>query len=271
MPNVPARVATRIAAGLKKYQPVIANARTRDVGEADTVTIIKDLLGEIFGYDKYTEITSEHAIRGTYCDLAINLDGDIAALIEVKSINTDLKDQNVKQAVDYATNQGVDWVVLTNGAIWKVFKITFAKPIDKELVAEFDLSQLEPKSDKAAECLFLICKEGWAKSALDDYSDQKQALSRFFLAAVVLSDKVVGVIRRELRRLSPDVPIDPAEIVNALQNEVIKRDCLEGDKAETAKRKIARAAAKQLRESKKDDDDDSASETGEEKSAAAAE
>ena len=35
--------------------------------------LVKDLLAEVFGYDKYAELTSEHAIRGTYCDLAVKV------------------------------------------------------------------------------------------------------------------------------------------------------------------------------------------------------
>ena len=36
-------------------------------------------------------------IRGTFCDLAIKLDGTLAVLIEVKAIGLDLKEQYVKQ------------------------------------------------------------------------------------------------------------------------------------------------------------------------------
>ena len=54
-------------------------------------------------------------IRSTFCDLAVKLDGHLAFLIEVKAIGLELKEQFVKQAVDYAANQGVEWVVLTNG------------------------------------------------------------------------------------------------------------------------------------------------------------
>ena len=60
------------------------------------MTIIVDILAEIFGYDKYSEITSEHAIRGTYCDLATKIDGVLQFLIEVKAIGIDLKEQHVK-------------------------------------------------------------------------------------------------------------------------------------------------------------------------------
>jgi len=33
----------------------------------------------LFGYDKYEEVTGEFAIRGTWCDLAIKIDGQPAA------------------------------------------------------------------------------------------------------------------------------------------------------------------------------------------------
>jgi hypothetical protein len=80
------RVAERLVAGIKRYQPILADAKARDVGEADTVTIIKDMLADVFGYDKYSEVTSEHSIRGTYCDLALKIDGTLQTLIEVKCV-----------------------------------------------------------------------------------------------------------------------------------------------------------------------------------------
>ena len=60
------------------------------------------------------------------------IDGTLQALIEVKAIGMDLKAAHVKQAVDYAANKGVDWVLLTNGVSWRVYHIVFAKPIDQE-------------------------------------------------------------------------------------------------------------------------------------------
>ena len=170
------------------------------------------------------------------------------ALIEVKAVGIELKDQHVKQAVDYAANQGVDWVVLTNGVCWRVYKVTFAKPIDQELVVEIDFCALDGKKSSDIETLYLWCREGWIKSALGDYHTQKQALSRFFLGAMVLSDPVVEVIRRELRRVSPDVRIEIDQIRRVLSAEVLKREVMEGDKALEAGRKIARAANKAIRE-----------------------
>ncbi|MEX1096628.1 MAG: type I restriction enzyme HsdR N-terminal domain-containing protein [Planctomycetales bacterium] len=247
MANVPTKVAARLVAGIKRFQEVLLAAKSRDVGESDTVTIVVDMLADVFGYDKYSELTSEYAIRGTYCDLATKLDGALQSLIEVKAIGLELKEAHVKQAVDYAANQGVDWVVLTNGIYWRVYKVAFTKPIDQELVIDIDFCNLNPKNGKDLELLYLLCKEGWIRSVLGDYHSQKQALSRFFLGATILSEPVLAVIRRELRRVSPEARIDLEELRAALASEVLKREVMEGEKAEEAQRKISKVASKALR------------------------
>ena len=138
-------------------------------------------------------------------------------------------------------------MVLTNGLIWRVYKVTFAKPIECELVLEIDFSALTSKSAKDIESLYLFAKEGWMKSVLGEYHNQKQALSRFFLGATLLTDPVLEVIRRELRRVSPDVRIDIEEIKFALASEVLKREVMEGQKADDARKKIARVSQNALR------------------------
>jgi len=88
------------------------------IGEADTVTIVTDTLADVFGFEMFSEITSEYSIRGTYCDLATKIDGQLRNLIEVKAVGSDLKDAHVKQAVDYAANQGVDWEIATGSSTY---------------------------------------------------------------------------------------------------------------------------------------------------------
>lgn len=180
-------------------------------------------------------MTSQRASRASF-----------QTIIEVKAIGLDLKDAHVKQAVDYAANQGIEWVVLTNGTLWRVYKVIFGKPIDSELVLDVDLLQLNPKSDHDLDCLYLLTRESMLKSGLYAYHDRLQATNRFYLAAVLLSDPVLDAARRELRRLS-DVMIDVAELRQAMVAEVLKREVTEGEKADHAKKKVARSAGKALR------------------------
>jgi hypothetical protein len=247
MATVPSRVAERLAIGIRRFQPILSSAKARDAAEADTATIVKDMLSELFGYDKYSEITSEFAIKSTYCDLAIRLEGKLQLLIEVKAIGLDLKDTYTKQAVDYAAHQGIEWVVLTNGIIWRIYRIFFSQPLAQELVFECDLLSVNPKNRAQIESLFLLAKEGQIKSVLDEYHAQRQAMSRYFLGAMVLSEPVVELIRREPRRISPGVRIDIDDLRTTLIHEVLKREVVEGEKAVDARKKISRAQARATR------------------------
>ena len=73
------------------------------------------------------------------------------------------------------------------------------------------------------------------------------AAIRFFIGAILLTDPVLDVMRRGLRRVSPDVRIETPQIKAVLAAEVIKREVMEGDKAVAAQTKIHRAASKSLR------------------------
>jgi hypothetical protein len=251
---VPKRVVDRFAATLKTYQSVLTQQKARDVSEADTVTVVKDILGEVFGYDKYAELTSEHSIRGTFCDLAVKIENKLAFLIEVKAIGIELKDGHVKQAIDYAANQGCEWVVLTNGINWHLYHVLFKKPIDKQEVAHFNLLAASAKAENDIEKMYLLTREGFAKSALAEYRDRKDATSRFMLAAVILHcDSVKSAMRREIRRVS-EIMVEEDVIDKMLRDEVLKRETIEGADAEAAERRVLRSAERSIRKSGEKDD-----------------
>lgn len=242
MGALPKKVVERLSAGIKKFQPILAEAHKRDVNESDTVTIVTDLLSEVLGYEKYGEITSEHSIRGTFCDIALKVNGELAALIEIKAIGLDLKDSHAKQAVDYAANQGCDWVVLTNGVNWHASKVTFTKPIQADLVLDLNLLEISHRRSEDLALVALLARESWQKSRLEAYALQKQALSRFTVAAVLLSEPCVAVVRRQLKRLSRDIRIDSDQVTDVLVQEVIKREAVEGERAEVARRLVSRSS-----------------------------
>jgi len=240
MSQVPIKVSERIINGIKKFQPILAQAKTKDINEADTVILITDMLSEIFGYDKYSEVTSEFAVKKSYCDLAIKLNNKLRLLLEIKAIGIELKDYHIQQAVDYGANAGVEWVLLTNGHIWKIFKIIFAKPIEKELIYHFDLLQTNPKNHKELEQIYFLSKEGMSKQSLDDFLIQKETLSKFFLGQIILNETIIESIKKILRKVSPDVRLETDEIRSVISNDIIKRDVLEGPKAQEAHKKLTK-------------------------------
>ena len=73
MASISNKVKERFIVGIKRFQPILSAAKARDVNESDTVTIVNDLLAYVLGYDKYSEITSEFVIRGTYVDTSLTM------------------------------------------------------------------------------------------------------------------------------------------------------------------------------------------------------
>ena len=230
----------RIVSVIPKFQKVLAIAKARDLNESDTVSVITDLLAEVFGYEKYLEITSELAIRGTYCDLAVKVNDKIQFLIECKAIGTELKENHLRQAVGYGANKGIQWIILTNGADWHVYRIRFEQPIAWDLVVRFDMSTGSVRDEKFIESIFLLTKEGVEKCAREEVYEKIQCVNRFVVGAVIMSDPVVQVIKREVRRLAEGVRVEDEEILKLICEGVLRRDLVEGEEAAVASAKVAK-------------------------------
>ncbi len=236
--NIPNKVENRLKSAIKKYQQILANAKSQDLNETDTVRIISGTLEEVFGYDRFMEISSEMNIKGTYCDLCIKIENDVKILIEAKAIGIELKANHLKQVVDYGVNKGIDWVILSNGAIWQVYKVQYSKPIGQELVLELDMLKLNHKNPEDIGDLYLLTREGLSRQVLEKYFTQKKALSKYYLGAIILNDNILDRIRREVKLLSPEVKVTSEQIREVITEEVLKREILESDKFVDAQKAI---------------------------------
>jgi hypothetical protein len=240
MANIPKKVVERFTKTVPKFQKVLQIAKDRDVNESDTVAILNDIFGDVLGYDKYLEVTSELAIRSTYCDLALRVEDKVQFLIEAKAIGIDLKENHMKQACDYGANHGVQWVVLTNGLEWKVYRIRFEQPINFDLVCVFDFLALNPRDEKDQEFLFLLAKEGLGKNAREDFYEKVQSVNRYVIGNLMLADPVLSVVRRELRKLADGMKIEVEEVEGIVRTQVLKREIVEGDEAEAAQARVCK-------------------------------
>jgi len=243
----------RISRGLKRYQEILDGAKKRDVSESDTVVIVGDMLADILGYEKYVEVSTEFAVRGTFVDLAVKVGSEVHFLVEAKAIGVELKDNHVRQAVDYGANQGTEWAILTNGAVWRVYRIEFRKPISHVLVASVDLLSGATREADAIEFFANLCREGFARSQMEEFYEQHQATNRHTIAALLVSERMLNQLRLALRRVFPSVRVDTKMLEAVLRNEVVKRELTEGEESDAAinvLKKGLRAAARAKRRPK---------------------
>jgi hypothetical protein len=251
MIKIPKKVIDRIGANLKTFQTVASSHKSKDVSEADTVTLVKDILSQCFGYDKYQELTSEQQVRGTYCDLAVKIEGKIKYLIEVKAAGVSLNNSHLRQTLGYGVNQGIEWVVLTNSVEWRLYRIKFKQPVEHEEVLSFSLLDVNAKNEEDLKKMYLLCREGINTDAMGVYHKQSQVLNRYTITQILLTEPIVAAVRKELRKVFPDTKIDQFQIADILNNEVLKREVIEGDKPEEVSKDIKRRLKKLYKQNEK--------------------
>lgn len=232
----------RIKNSIGKFQKVLGIAKDRDLNESDTVSIITDMLAEVFGYDKYLEVTSELAIRGTYCDLAIKLNDKFEYLIECKAIGIDLKDNHLRQAIGYGANKGIQWIILTNGMEWQIHKLKFEQPIQCELVTKFNVNELSMKNERDIEKLAILTKEGVEKNFREELYEKIQCVNKYVVGQLLMSEPVISTIRRELKKLSDGINVEEAEVIALLRDTVLRREIVDetSEDVQAATSKVAK-------------------------------
>lgn len=244
MAAISAKVKNRLVEGMKKFKPIVTKAKDKDVNESDTVAIIMDILSDVFGYDKYSEITSEYAIKKTYCDLALKINGQPAILLEAKAAGLNLKEQHIKQSVDYGSNSGIEWVILTNSVQWMIYRIIFGKPVVAELVYDFDFTQINTKKESDIELLYYLTKEAMSKAgkaSLDEFHMHKQVVNKFVVAQTLLSEPVLDSVRKTIKKIAPEAKGTNDELYRIIIDEIIKRDVLDDEKTIAAKKIVSKA------------------------------
>jgi Type I restriction enzyme R protein N terminus (HSDR_N) len=185
----------RLRTAVRRFARPLSELAARDANEGDTRLLVTDFLGEGFGFDKYTDLTTEYQVKGEFADFGVRIDRELIAFIEVKRVATKLAPKHLRQVEMYAVNEGVEWVILTNGAMWQVYHLTGGLPVVID------------------------------RRQIDELWRAKRATSPQSLAGVLASEPVVEEIRKELRRQTGH-NVDPAELVRLLRGTVVRPDCL---------------------------------------------
>lgn len=226
MAKITKKVRERLRAGVRRFKPLLKAAKARDASRADTATLALDLLSDLFGFDRYTEVTSELANREAVYDFAIHSGGSAAMLVRVSPIGTAPDDRYLLATAQHALLHGVEWIILTNGIGWQVHHVEDTGDTRPEtpIVLAFDLSHMQPGRDAQFETLFLLTREGHRGAGLDHFRLRLEVTNRHYLGAMLLSDPVVAAVRRELRKLNPELEITPLEVRENLANGVLRPD-----------------------------------------------
>jgi len=219
--------ASRIQSNLKKFSHIVAQAKTRNINEADTRDIVKAMMHELLGFDPFFEVTGEFSIKGQYADFAVKIADSILFFTEVKSIDTKLDEKHLFQVIGYAANHGVEWAVLTNADQWIVYRLFAGDEKRTQVVLDFSMSSATPAELK--EAFLQFSKEGFRQGLLVSRWTNMQALHPSKISALLCSEPVLTLLRKEIQKQST------LKTTNEVLNDIILNQVLRGDLADEMK------------------------------------
>lgn len=226
MPKWESDARERLKNAIKKFNKPLSELVARDANEGDTRLLVTDFLCEGLGYDKYTDLTTEYLVKGEFADYGIRIDKQLVAFIEVKRVATKLDKKHLRQVEMYAVNEGVEWVVLTNGADWKVYHITGGLPVIIDLALDVNLLSEDESLQSKANRLFYLTRESLKRRQIDELWKAKRATSPQSLARVITAPVVVAIIQKELKRQTGH-SVDADDLSHLLKTTVLRPECFE--------------------------------------------
>lgn len=139
---------------------IVEQGANENYKEADTRKIVSDMLTEYLGWDRFENMTCEQMIGSRYADYVVKKGGEEVFVVEVKQIGLKLKETHLNQARQYAVDEGIDWIILTNGDEWQAYrtKIEGKIPVTKH-VFTVKLSDEQMKPSEKTEMLYLFSEE----------------------------------------------------------------------------------------------------------------
>ncbi len=215
---------SRIQDGLKKYSRIVGQARQRGLNERDTADIVKAMLGDMLGYDPFLDVTTEVSFRGQNADYAVLIERQVQFLVNVKSLAVVPNAAHLLRLSGSSTPPYTVWALLSNSDVWSCYRLGVGHDRHAELV--FRVSLLDGSSpEEKTQLFYLICKEGVQDGALQEYWERVRILNPGRIAAMLLSDDVLNLLRRELHRTA-NYRIDSQSLYALLTRDILRPDAL---------------------------------------------
>jgi hypothetical protein len=165
----------------------------------DTGDIVRAMLGDMLGYDPFFDVTSEASVRGPHADHAVLLDNQLRFLLIVKAIGSVPHAAHLLRLSGTNLPTYAEWAVATNADIWACYRLGIGPDRHPELVLRVSLLDNSTFDDKLT-AFAMLSKEGLQQNALVDHWEQNRALNPGRIAAMLLSDELLNLLRRELQR-----------------------------------------------------------------------
>lgn len=189
---------------LKEAQKIINQVYEQNGNEAETRRRVELIFKSVMGYDVFKHLSRERAVKGSaeteHVDFTIQLDPGSEAkpviMVELKRVGADLAKKHLKQITSYSINAGCEWILLTNGRVWKIYHVEFSQPPDVELLDSWNL--LEDDLIDVSDKFELISYKSIKRDQLNVTWQRVKIFASEQLLEAIISESSLNAIRRYL-------------------------------------------------------------------------
>ncbi|AQU99751.1 type I restriction enzyme HsdR N-terminal domain-containing protein [Desulfococcus multivorans] len=196
--EIMARQIDEIKQNIKEHIPMLDASLANKDNESDTRLILDRILQDVLNY-RIEDIKTEQKIQGRKADYVLSVNGDDVMVIEAKRVTMGLSDKQIFQASSYGAYSGIRWALLTNAAVWQLYRISMSEKIETDLVFSIDLR--DGLDEQEAQYFYLISKDGMSrKGLLENLWQRMSALCYENILTAIFTDGVISKIRATLTK-----------------------------------------------------------------------
>ena len=189
----------KLLSAMKAYSKKFLSSKCMELDESGTRLMVNSFLIDVLGYEPIEEIKTEYMIRGTYADYVVQIKGIQHFLVEVKALSLQLSSNHLRQATNYGANEGIEYVLLTNGKNFDFYKVIFNKPIEIRKIFSVDLSNKDSFKD-SIESLEFLHRDSVTNKGLELLWKKTMALDPEYIAGLLYDATVTNFIKRSLKK-----------------------------------------------------------------------
>lgn len=189
---------SKMISSIKAYTKKFLSNKSMELDESGTRLMINTFLIDVLGYEPIEEVKTEYMIRGTYADYVVQIKGVQHFLVEVKALSLQLSANHLRQATNYGANEGIDFILLTNGRSFDFYKVLFNQPIEIKKIFSIDLSTTEGVK-KSIDYLEFLHRDSVTHKGLDLLWNKTMALNPEYIAGLLYDPKVINFVKKTLK------------------------------------------------------------------------
>ncbi len=216
---MPIPINTKLLEKLKFYKKHFLIKKYESLDESATRIMINHFMTEVLGYTPIDDLKTEYAIKGTFADYIVQIDKKKRMVVEVKAIQIDLSEAHLRQAIGYASNEGIDWILLTNGRQFSFYRVIFGKPVTTKLL--FTANLLDEADLKKNVYLFeLFTKKMLLQLKPESYWKRYSTLESTPFSKLMYSPEIVSQLRKIVSKKA-GIKFSDEEIIDAIYKVIL--------------------------------------------------